>query len=317
MAKKPKRTIAVVLSDTHGSYHFGVMPPDVVLPKADDFNGHDDEQPLTEKEEVETWLSGWYKGETYTPKQTKTQAQLYDWFMEDRSQVIDLAGKDDIYVLHIGDVVQGNAIPRQQTTSPRLIDQLLIAEQTMARYADLPNCKGGRLIKGTTWHTFNHGSAEMLLARMLSDRGKKKQTWKAWYHMDLDLADVKFDIAHHGPANSSREWLEGNSLRYYTRDLVARHLKNQLKPPDVVLRGHYHDRKIEVWIEHTLDQTYWTWAAICPAYALFQDDYTMRATKSKPFMTAGTLAVEIIDGRVKDIHDWTHAVDIRKKEVIK
>jgi hypothetical protein len=55
---------------------------------------------------------------------------------------------------------------------------------------------------------------------------------------------------------------------------------------------------------------------VCPANSLFVDDYTKSATASKGLMTAGMLAIEIIGGRVVDIHDFSHVADIRRREVI-
>jgi hypothetical protein len=33
-------------------------------------------------------------------------------------------------------------------------------------------------------------------------------------------------------------------------------------------------------------------------------------------MTAGMLAIEVIDGRIVDVHDFSHMFDIRRCEVI-
>lgn len=288
-----KRQIVVVLSDTHADYKFGLLPPGIELQALDE---------SSETSPNKIWI----------PSLTSTQEKLWEWYLEDKKEILKLAGKDDMYLLHIGDVTQGNVLPKQLLVSGVMKHQYKIAEEVIMEYAKLKNLKGGRLIKGTGVHGGGSGTAEMVVAESLSDKTGKD--FKSWHHMIFDLYGVRFDIAHHGVNNSAREWLEGNTLRYYMRDLTSRHLKNGDKPSDIILRGHYHDRKIEVWIEHLKDKTVWVWGAICPAYALFMDDYTLKATKSKPYMTAGTLAVEIIDGKIKDIHDLVHTVDIRRKE---
>jgi hypothetical protein len=318
--RRYKRICTFVMSDNHAGYQFGLVPPNVKLPKLDDYLARatmEGATPQTE-EQVEGLFMGWYDYEVWTPELTATQKQLWEWFETDRQAVLDWIDGDPFYLIHIGDTCQGNALPRQYLMTPRFIDQLIIAEEILAPIAEQPNCLGGRFVKGTTWHAGYHGSAEMTVARLLQKRTKKP--FKVWYHMDMHLDGIRWDIAHHGPNNSAREWLAGNSLRYYTRDLVARHLKNGEQPPDVVLRGHYHDRKIEVWIEHLNDRSIQVWSAICPAYALFMDDYTLMATKSKPFMTAGMLVTEQVDGKFKGVfdevgdHSIVHTVDIRMKE---
>ena len=305
------------MADTHAGYQFGLCPPNIKLPKMDDYLAKILTAP-SPQEQLDGLFDGWYDYEVWTPELTATQVQLNAWYEQDYKAVLDWIDGDPFYLLHLGDTCQGNAMPRQYLMTPRMIDQVIIAEEILTPIAMQKNCLGGRFVKGTTWHTYSHGSAEMTVARLLQQKTRKP--FKVWYHIDMELGGVKYDIAHHGPTNSTREWLAGNLLRYYTRDIVARHLKNGIEPPDVVLRGHYHDRKIELWIEHLHERTIETWAAICPAYALFMDDYTLKATKSKPFMTAGMLVTEQIDGKVMGVrdtigdHQLVHTVDIRMKE---
>lgn len=294
MGNKNKRKIVVVLSDPHADYKFGLLPPDLKLPRLD------------ESSEI-------IPDEYWIPKQSSTQEQLWEWYINDRDEVLKLIGKDEMYLLCMGDVIQGNILPRQLLNSSILSDQLLIAKEVLSEYAKYAN--GGRFCKGTSVHNHGQGSSETVVARELSERYNKD--FKAWHHMILDLYGIRFDIAHHGPGNGKRKWLEGNELRLYIKDIMMREIMFGNKPPDIILRGHYHDRILEVVHQHVKDKTYKTFGAICPAYALFMDDYTLKVTKSKSYMTVGVLVVEIINGRIKDIYDdWVHTVDIRRYEEI-
>lgn len=286
-----KRLIVPIWADVHGGFNFGLMCPHTELPPLDDNNG---------------WRH---------PEMTATQIQLWEWSKQDVAEVKKIAGKSPMYVIFVGDITQGHKIPNQLLVSPRLADQLIIGRDVLGLWLEDKKVQGMRLVKGTGWHVFHHGSAEITVAEMLKDKYKKDVA--TWYHMDLELGGVKFDVAHHGPNTGSRNWLKGNTLRYYVRSIVQEHLTSGLEPPDIVLRGHYHDRCIELLHEHLYDRTVKAWGAICPAYSLFTDDYTKRATRSKGRMTVGTLAVEIIDGRIVEVHDLTHVVDIRKCEVVK
>lgn len=286
-----KRLIVPVWTDTHGGYSFGLLCPHTELPPLDDNNG---------------WRH---------PEMTATQIKLWEWAKQDISEVKKIAGKDPIFVLFVGDATQGTKIPDQYLVSPRMADQLIIARDTLGLWLEEKKVQGMRMVKGTGWHVFQHGSAEITVAEMLKDKYKKDVS--AWYHMDLELGGVRFDIAHHGPNTGTRDWLKGNTLRYYIRSIVFDLLKDGQEPPDIILRGHYHDRCIEMLHTHLTERTIKTWGAVCPAYSLFTDDYTKRATRSKAKMTVGTLAIEIIEGRIVEVHDLTHVVDVRKREVLK
>lgn len=289
--KRPSRLIVPIWTDTHGGYSFGLMRPDIVLPPLDDM------------------------GEYITPPVTEAQRMMWPWAMEDIEYTKQLAAGDDVFFLFLGDATHGSRFPDRMTVTPRAGDQFSIAKDTLRHWFMLPNLIGARFIKGTGSHVYSHGSAEQILANWLKDTYKKDV--EVWYHMNLDLRGIRFDIAHHGPNTGSRDWLKGNTLRYYIRSIVTEHLKSQEVPPDIILRGHYHDRTIELLHTHTRRGTVKTWGAICPAYSLSLDDYTKRATRSKGILTVGTLIVEIYDGRIIEIHDRTHALDIRRQEVIR
>lgn len=291
-----KRLIVPVWADTHAGYSFGILPeaPSLrnQLPPLDDNNDR------------------WW------PEPTATQLQLRQWAEDDIAQVMDLASGSPIFVLHVGDVTQGTYLPNQLLCVPRLIDQYIIAEETAAMWLRHRNVKGIRFVKGTGVHVQAHGTAELVLSRMLTKRYPSRDI-AAWYHQMLSLNGVMFDIAHHGPNKGARDWLEGNTLRYHMRHITQKMLKAGKRPPDIILRGHYHDRTFETLWTHLVDgRTVKTFGAIAPGYALFTDDYTLKATKSKGYMTAGTIAFEIVDGRLKDIYDFTHTMDIRKYEEV-
>ena len=80
------RKIAVLLSDTHGGSNVALMPPDIVL--------HDESPDGVLIE--------------YTPEMTASQAYLWELYQNHIAQVLELAGNDEIIVIHNGDVCQGN-----------------------------------------------------------------------------------------------------------------------------------------------------------------------------------------------------------------
>lgn len=278
------------MSDPHANYKYGLMRTGIRLDPEDE--GEED----------------WY------PSSTPTQKQLWEWQVGDLAAITALADGDRMGFVLAGDVGHGTILPDNTRISPRLSDEYAIAVDFLLPWAELPEMAWMRFVHGTGIHSMKRGSAELLVARMLRDLTKKDIA--AWYHMDLRVDGIEIDVAHKGPPSGKRIWLEGNEVRYYVRDLMLKSLIAGNHPSDVVLRGHYHDRILELIHVHTQKGSYRTWGAVCPANSLFIDDYTKSATASKGLMTAGMLAIEIIGGRVVDIHDFTHVADIRRREVI-
>ena len=290
LAPSRQRSIIAVMSDPHANYKFGLMRTGIRLDPEDE--GEDD----------------WY------PSSTPTQRMLWGWQVEDREAIVALADGDRMGFLLAGDVGHGTLLPDNTRVSPRLSDEYAIATDFLLPWAQLPNMAWMRFVHGTGVHSMRRGSAELLVAKQLRDLTSKDIA--AWYHMDLRVDGITIDVAHKGPTTGVRVWLEGNEVRYYVRSLMLKFLVDGERPPDIVLRGHYHDRIIEDIHVHTRKATFRTWGVVCPANSLFIDDYTKSATKSKEFMTAGMLAIEVIDGRIVDIHDFSHVADIRRHEVI-
>lgn len=278
----------IVHADTHVGYRFGLLAPYCML------------DPIDEEEEG-----------PFNPALTGTQEVLWDWNCSDFEQVVARLDDRPAYYLHVGDVCHGTFVG--DVVTPRLADQPKLAAQTLMRWLHLPNVRAGWLIKGTAIHSHKHGTMELQTADLLSE-GTGKPV-KAWYHVELDLHGVRVDAAHKGPHTGRRKWLDGNDLRLYTRDVMMTFLENGMDPPDLLLRAHYHDRRIAHVHEHLLERTVDTWAAICPAYSIHRDDYTRNATQSKWFMNSGTLLVDVRDGEITRVFDFTHSLDLRRREV--
>ncbi len=94
---------------------------------------------------------------------------------------------------------------------------------------------------------------------------------------------------------------------------VAPELHAGRTPPDLVLRGHYHQFAMAVRqrIHHRF---YESRAIICPSYA-FTDAYARKSAQSPSRVTIGMVAIEINDGMHK-VHDFRRTYDLRTEEVI-
>jgi hypothetical protein len=277
------------MADSHGGSRLGLLNPETTLVQED------------EQGNLVPW----------TPEPTKTQRYLWNAYEEDINNVIGLAAGDEVILLHVGDITQGDRHPGL-LVSTRLADQLIIGEENLAPWFGHPNVSTARLAKGTASHVFGEGSAEVLIARALGQRFADRDV-EALYHGLLDVGGVVVDYAHHGPGPGIRDWTSGNQVRYYLKSLIATEWKRGRVPARLVLRGHYH-----TWVwetvrdslggaDHTFDM------CLLPSYCAM-GDHGHRATRSAWVQVHGLVAFEIANGGIVEVHPFKRELDLRTKE---
>lgn len=286
------RRVVVSLADTHGGHKLGLLNPDTVLWEEDE------------------------NGDLQPHKPALTHFQLYLWqaVCEDRQKVIELAGRDELIILHNGDLTQGIRFRENLVSSGRLSDQIEIAFRNLLPWVALPNVQTARVVIGTGVHNMGEGASERLVTRLLKERFPEKDV-TVLRHSLLDIGGVTFDVAHHGPHPGSRDWLKGNVARLYLRDLMTREVKSGNVPPRVVARAHYHK-----WVRVTeYDEIGGTAVTsdlvILPSYCGL-DDHAQKATQSVNVQTHGCVAFELVDGELRDIHPFKRSLDLRTKETL-
>jgi len=285
-----KRGILAVRADTHGNSKQGLMRPGILLPGID--------------------LQG--KHHPWEPGATAGNQYLWECYEKDIEDLKHLAGKDEIIVAELGDVAHGTKYP-DEAVSTRLSDQMAIAEDNFHPLISLKNVKHVRIVTGTGAHSFGEGSAEyMLAASLAAGYGKDVVTSP---HYLLTAFGIECDIAHHGGWPGSRNWLKGNVLRYDVKSRMMDDIQVGIKPPDLVLRAHYHTYVPEIVHIRTRERTYTTWVSISPSYSLLSD-HARQITRSISHVCNGMLAYEIINGKILERHEFLHTVDLRRKEII-
>lgn len=284
------RSLIVVISDPHCGNIYGWMRPGTVLNAIDK-------------------LGNSYQ---YKAKLNEIQNYLYQDLTVPALKFLKKANKKDlIAVVSTGDITHGNG-HKEELITTRISDQNFIAEEAFLPFVELEQTKIVRFILGTGVHEFGEGSASFTVAKLLQNRFPKKDI-QAFYHGHSDIAGFTLDYSHHGPNTGSRKWLEGNEARYYLRDLMMKEFSMGNRPPNLVLRGHYHERVKEylsiVWtgIEHE------SWLYVMPSMCMI-GDFGRKATKSRHLITNGIIIYEVIDGKLYDIHEFKKTLDIRTKE---
>ena len=208
-------------------------------------------------------------------------------------------------------MAQGGNGKARELVSTRAADQFEIAFANLAPWMAVPNLQRMVFAKGTGYHELEEGSAALIVAARVRTAGIKVDVP---YHWKATIGGVNFDLAHHGSPPGSRYWLRGNILRLYTQSIMDDELVEGHDPPDVLLRGHYHQYVSEVVTRRARGKTWRTHAAICPSYC-FIDDYARKVAKSPPKATIGMLAFEVVDGRVTP-HEFIRTFDFTTKEVV-
>ncbi len=299
-----KRSIFASLGDTHGNSKVGLLNPDVVL-----------------HEEVPIFLDDGSKDfelEPYRPTLTLTQKRLWGDYTEDLSALVKLAAGDPVDMEHGGDLAQGSKYWGELVTT-RFADMVEIAAANLRPILDLKesgelNLRNLWIAKGTGSHTEGEGSLEILVAKILSE--EYDFDVKVAYHYLLDIDGFTVDASHHGPGPGVRNWLRGNILQLYTLSLMMDELDAGRRPPDLVIRHHFHQYVRRWSTKRTHLGTHETLAVICPSYC-FTNDYARKVAKSPPRITIGQLAYELLDGKLYDTHEFMRTYDLRVKQVVR
>lgn len=287
--KRASRKIVLQFADTHGGHKLGLMGPGVTLYDQDERGN-----PVP-----------------YSPHLTATQEFLWRCYEEDLAEAEKLASGDPVIIIHNGDLAWGDKYPRQ-LVSTRKADQVAIAVANIERAMELPNVQAVRLIHGTGAHTFLEGTATILVAEQLKARHPLVDV-ACLIHGLFDISGVSLDCAHHGPSPGIRNWTAGNQLRYYTRSVMLDALADGEKPPDVLVRAHFHTKRHETVRIETVRGVFKTEAFILPAYSGLSD-YGHQVTRSKHRISVGMIPLEIEADILKSVSPLWRTVDLRTKE---
>lgn len=284
---KQRHSVQVTISDKHGGCKLALMNPETIL-FAQDERGN---------------LVPWQ------PDMTATQNYLWKLYTKVMDQVKQIADHDDILMLDLGDECHGKKYP-SSLVSTRLADQVIIADYVLQPWFTWPNFKHYRLVFGTEAHNAGEGTTALMLCHALGSRFPDIDV-SPLYHGLMDFNGVVTDYAHHGPFPGSRNWLRGNVARFYLRDLMQREIMANRRPPDLVMRGHYHSPVYEYLEEHG----YSSRMHILPSWCMI-NDHAQQTTQSQNEITFGLLVTEIEDGKILREHRLYETQDIRSVEVI-
>lgn len=280
-----RRAILAHIADSHGGFKLGLMNPETELY---------DEKPDGNRK-------------LYRPRMTESQEYLWENYEKDMQRTIEIADGDDLIVLHNGDATHGKK-HLDQLVSTRLSDQVIIARDNLKPWYRYRKLKAMRVVAGTPAHNEKEASLEILTAEQLAAMFQGVDTG-VLYHGLMNVSGAVVDYTHHGPGPGSRNWLRGNVARFYLRDLMQREIMRGQKPPDLVLRAHFH---VPVF-EYLETQGWASRLYISPAECMLSE-FAVKVSQSPEEVTTGFVAWEIIGGEIAQDFRFYHSVDVRTKE---
>jgi len=282
------RRLVVTIADLHSGHALGLCNPET------EFLDEDEDGNLV----------------AVKPTLRAIQGYLWELYTEHRERLTTLADGDDIILLVDGDICHGNA-HLEHLMRTRISDQVEIGVMNLVPWLEMDNVSMVRIQVGTDAHNLSEGSLERLVADRLRAMYPDKDI-QIHYHSLLDIDGVRFDIAHHGPGQSSRLWLEGNTARYYLRDIMLKDILRREHPPEVIQRAHFH-----AWVREWLEVEDWcSWLVVVPSYCAL-GSYGHKVTRSMAYQEHGCVAYEIVDGRLIGLpKKMVRRLDLRTKERI-
>ena len=283
------RRLLVFLADTHAGHKLTLLNPD-------------------------TWLLEQTDGEfrPYHPQLGAVQQGLWSYYMGDIEAVARLADGCQVDVVHVGDVTWGLRYP-QGLVSTRMADQMTIAVANLEPWLALENVRSLTLVTGTDSHELGEASAPIAVAGELA-RAHPGREVSVVSHLLADVEGYGVDAAHHGPGPGTRTWLKGNMVRYYGRSIMEEEIIRGGRPPDLIVRAHYHEYVHET-IRIMGEREWCTEVIVLPSYAGLTP-YAQQATRSLSQIGCGLVAVEIEDGRLREVRAFHRVRDIRARRAM-
>lgn len=281
------RKIIPLFSDTHAGHKLGLMNPNALI-----------------------WDSSVNPPElVQVPRPNAWQELMWEDYIWGIEETKKLADGDEIIPFHVGDITQGSKYP-SHLISLSSRNQSNIAYWNMAEWTERENSiMRFELVSGTPSHIGFEGTNLLNVYEAMTKEIDDLEVQMS-HHAMRNVGKEWLDIAHHGPGDSKREWLKGNQLRYYLKDIF--HKANAMKEicPRVVVRGHYHTPNEETITEET-DQGYQQITGIILPSFSGVNGYARQATKSVSHVTNGMCCLEIIDGRFVEAYWFTRTRDVR------
>jgi hypothetical protein len=294
--RRYNRKIIAIRGDTQSGHAGGLLNPEAQIPV------------MAIDEEGKRVVDGYE-----TAHLNPVQERLWEWSESDRGEIGKLAAGDEIIFIEMGDMTQGARFV-DDLKDASLLRQTIISFYNFMPWMEMENLRRMRAVKGTGVHVWGEGSTEVLLVMMLQKAFPEKDL-KISDHYLLNIDGYLIDVSHHGPGAGYRNWTRGNAFELYVKSILMDDLNMGRPTPNIVLRGHKHEFTYAHAIHQVGGHIWKLPGFIVPPYC-FIGSHAQKAVNSPSSMGVGTLALELVDGKLLDFYPFTHYVDLRTEEVL-
>ena len=143
-------------------------------------------------------------------------------------------------------------------------------------------------LRGTSAHVGQSGRYDCRVARELGV--------PSYYHLQLEICNVLFDLEHHGPGTGKRVWNLGNTARSYARHIAMAHILRGVRAPDCIIRGHVH----KAIYETVRDAGHTTEMIISPSWQ-FKTEYAHKVASEDDVADIGGVVIGVEYGKITDV----------------
>jgi hypothetical protein len=246
-------------------------------------------------------------GEKRTMLLSSASEWVWECFNKLIDATIDFADGDAVFVYHTGEVCHGGKFA-EFLYSAWAGHQVTIAVKALAELRRIPSLTALRLVYGTAAHDYG-------MQAMTKDCASQIASWgystACVSHGLEEVEGCLIDFAHHGPSVSKTEDKASVGRRYVIR-YARKFLERSQRAPDVILRGHVHQRVTEpVKVPWGRDGKPVLLSIGSPLTG--PNEYARQFTKSAPLTEVGGTLVKLNNGFVVDFVGVTWERDERQR----
>jgi len=209
---EPQTTLVVVVADLHTNSTIGLCAGRVEL---------DD-------------------GGAYTPSKAQRDYLLRNWrrFWREVTALRDESHADRVVVVVDGDWADDNRHSKAQLIT--LNRSVIVREAVRVLEPACEIADELLIVRGTEAHTGQSGELEEAAAEMIGATPDPTTGLHSHWYLLVEIAGVRFDIAHHPPTAGYRPWTRAPAAARAGEILRIQYLEEGATVPDVAIRAHVH-----------------------------------------------------------------------------
>lgn len=179
------------------------------------------------------------EGGKYLP--SRVQSWIWDAWEDYWGRIADLRkqAKADLWVVLNGDSFEGAHHGTTQIVSANPEVQAYLAQRTFGVPRDLKPAHTF-IVRGTEAHVGPSGATEEAFARSIkAEQDGDSKRW-SWWHLRLNIFDIRFDFQHHPSMIGNLPWTRPQATQRLAFRIWTEHKLREYDAPHYAFRSHRH-----------------------------------------------------------------------------